>query len=162
MRVQIPIPVNYIFTADNIVENTQDHVLPSGVLTFKDLGVEPKKVTEGFPIEHLRYYRVGGYDFGGQPLTHCSQVIEGILSFFVMAWLIHRCSQLPSGLGSIQVRHAGYLEVSLLSIHRQVQERLAGVKRRSETSQCMCNGAGTTSTTSSTGGAGYGGAGSME
>ena len=119
MWVQIPIPVNYIFTADNIVENTQDHVLPSGLLTFKDLGVEPKKVTEGFPIEHLRYYRVGGYDFGGQPLTHCSQVIEGILSFFVMAWLIHRCSQLPSGLGSIQVRHAGYLEVSLLSIHRQ-------------------------------------------
>ncbi|CAK0735404.1 hypothetical protein CVIRNUC_000575 [Coccomyxa viridis] len=65
----IPIPVNYIFTADNIVENTQDHVLPSGVLTFKDLGVEPKKVTEGFPIEHLRYYRVGGYDFGTTSTT---------------------------------------------------------------------------------------------
>ena len=65
-HVQIPIPVNYLFTADNIVENTQDHVLPPGVLTFQDLGVEPKKVTEGFPIEHLRHYRVGGYDFGEQ------------------------------------------------------------------------------------------------
>lgn len=89
MRAQIPIPVNYIFTADNIVENTQDHVLPSGVLTFKDLGVEPKKVTEGFPIEHLRYYRVGGYDFGEQPLKYCSQVVEDLLSFSAIAWLSH-------------------------------------------------------------------------
>ncbi len=61
---QVPIPVNYLFTADNIIENTQDHILPPNVLTFKDLGIEPSKVTEGFPIEHLRHYRVGGYDFG--------------------------------------------------------------------------------------------------
>lgn len=71
-HVQIPIPVNYLFTADNIVENTQDHVLPPGVLTFQDLGVKPKKVTEGFPIEHLRHYRVGGYDFGEQHSSTCA------------------------------------------------------------------------------------------
>ena len=97
--MQIPIPVNYIFTADNIVENTQDHVLPPGVLTFKDLGVEPKKVTEGFPIEHLRYYRVGGYDFGEQPLKHCNQVVQNSLRFLAMASLC------MAALGSIQVRH---------------------------------------------------------
>ena len=56
--------MNYLFTTDNIIENSQDHVVPPDMLTFKDLGVEPKKVTEGFPIEHLRHYRVGGYDFG--------------------------------------------------------------------------------------------------
>ena len=40
------------------------------VLTFKDLGIEPSKVTEGFPIEHLRHYRVGGYDFGAKSRHH--------------------------------------------------------------------------------------------
>lgn len=62
--VQFPIPVNTLFTADYIEEMTQDHVLPSNVLTYADLEVVPKKVTEGFPIEHLRHYRVGGYDVG--------------------------------------------------------------------------------------------------
>ncbi|BDA40605.1 NADH dehydrogenase [ubiquinone] 1 alpha subcomplex subunit [Coccomyxa sp. Obi] len=60
----IPIPVNTLFTADYIEEMTQDHVLPPNVLTYADLEVVPKKVTEGFPIEHLRHYRVGGYDVG--------------------------------------------------------------------------------------------------
>ncbi|EIE26745.1 NAD(P)-binding protein [Coccomyxa subellipsoidea C-169] len=59
-----PIPVNTMFTADYIEEMTQDHVLPPNVLTYADLEVVPKKVTEGFPIEHLRHYRVGGYDVG--------------------------------------------------------------------------------------------------
>jgi NADH dehydrogenase (ubiquinone) 1 alpha subcomplex subunit 9 len=56
--------VNTIFTADYIEEMTQDHVLPENVLTYADLGLTPKKVTEGFPIEHIRHYRTGGYDFG--------------------------------------------------------------------------------------------------
>ena len=46
--------------------------MPPNVLTFKDLGVEAKKVTEGFPIEHLRHYRVGGYDFGERSPSDCS------------------------------------------------------------------------------------------
>lgn len=53
--MQIPVPVNTIFTADYIEEMTQDHVLPDNVLTYSDLGIVPKKVTEGFPIEHIRY-----------------------------------------------------------------------------------------------------------
>lgn len=36
----------------------------SGVLTFKELNIDPHKVTEGVAVEHVRFYRVGGYDFG--------------------------------------------------------------------------------------------------
>ena len=80
--VQVPIPVNYIFTADNIVENTQDHVLPPNVLGFRDLGVQAKKVTEGFPIEHLRHYRVGGYDFGERCLRLAVICVQSLPDFF--------------------------------------------------------------------------------
>lgn len=54
------------FTADGIEELALDLVLPAGtdVLTFADLEMKPHKVTEGIPIEYLRYYRSGGYDFG--------------------------------------------------------------------------------------------------
>ena len=38
--------------------------MPSGVLGFEHLDVEPHRVTEGIPIEYLRHYRSGGYDFG--------------------------------------------------------------------------------------------------
>ena len=66
--MQLPITVSFgtMFTADYIEEQRQDAVLPdSGVLTFADLDVPPpKKVSVGMPIEHLRYFRVGGYDFG--------------------------------------------------------------------------------------------------
>ena len=82
--VQVPIPVNYIFTSDNIVENTQDHVLPPNVLSFKDLGVEPKKVTEGFPIEHLRHYRVGGYDVGERCLCLAVAWVHPLPDFFFL------------------------------------------------------------------------------
>jgi NADH dehydrogenase (ubiquinone) 1 alpha subcomplex subunit 9 len=54
-------------TEDYIDEIAGAHyVLPQGpnVLTFADLDVSPHKVTEGIPIEYLRHYRVGGYDFG--------------------------------------------------------------------------------------------------
>ena len=65
--LQLPITVSYgtTFTADYIDEQQQDSVLPaSGVLTFADLGVKPKKISVGLPVEHLRHFRVGGYDFG--------------------------------------------------------------------------------------------------
>lgn len=41
-----------------------DYTLPPGVLGFEHLDVKPHKVTEGLPIEYLRFYRSGGYDFG--------------------------------------------------------------------------------------------------
>lgn len=31
-----------------------------GLLTFADLDVKPHRITEGLPIEYLRYYRSGG------------------------------------------------------------------------------------------------------
>lgn len=61
-----PIRPNPAFTADAIDELAADLILPAGdnVLTFADLGLKPHKVTEGIPIEYLRFYRSGGYDFG--------------------------------------------------------------------------------------------------
>lgn len=49
-----------------------DIVVPSsGVRTFQELNLEPHSVTQGHPVDYLRHYRVGGYDFGttagGQP-----------------------------------------------------------------------------------------------
>ena len=38
--------------------------MPAGVPGFAQLDVEPHRVTEGLPIEYLRFYRSGGYDFG--------------------------------------------------------------------------------------------------
>ena len=54
------------FTADSIDELGADFLLPAapGVLTFADLDMAPRRVTEGIPIEYLRHYRSGGYDFG--------------------------------------------------------------------------------------------------
>jgi NADH dehydrogenase (ubiquinone) 1 alpha subcomplex subunit 9 len=63
-----PLRPNPAFTADAIDELAVDKILPNqsseNVLTFKDLSIEPHKVTEGIPIEYLRFYRSGGYDFG--------------------------------------------------------------------------------------------------
>jgi NADH dehydrogenase (ubiquinone) 1 alpha subcomplex subunit 9 len=36
----------------------------AGALTYNDLGIVPMKVTEGMPIEAVRYQRVGGYSYG--------------------------------------------------------------------------------------------------
>jgi len=54
------------FTADGIDELKANMLLPSGpdVLTFADLDIAPHRVTEGVPIEYLRYYRTGGYELG--------------------------------------------------------------------------------------------------
>ena len=64
-----PLRPSAAFTADAIDELAADLVLPKtaaadGLLTFADLDVKPHKVTEGIPIEYLRFYRSGGYDFG--------------------------------------------------------------------------------------------------
>lgn len=58
------IPINTLFTADYIDEMQQDAVLPEGVQTYANLGITPRKVTMGIPIEHVRYYRAGGYELG--------------------------------------------------------------------------------------------------
>lgn len=64
--VQLPVPVNYMFTSDWVDELQVDATLPQqeGILTFKDLNVLPRRIDEGVAIEHIRYYRVGGYDLG--------------------------------------------------------------------------------------------------
>lgn len=64
--LQMPVPVNYMFTSDWVDELQVDATLPTGegIKTFADLNVIPRRIDEGVPIEHIRYYRVGGYDFG--------------------------------------------------------------------------------------------------
>ena len=66
MQLPFTVPFNTMFTSDYIDEMQQDVVLPSsGILSFADLGLpEPKRVSSGLPIDHLRHYRVGGYDLG--------------------------------------------------------------------------------------------------
>lgn len=64
--VQLPVPVNYMFTSDWVDELQVDATLPQqeGLLTYNDLNVLPRRIDEGVAIEHIRYYRVGGYDLG--------------------------------------------------------------------------------------------------
>ncbi|GAB4820521.1 hypothetical protein N2152v2_007567 [Parachlorella kessleri] len=65
MAKKSPFRSNYMFSQDYIDELTYDLVVPeSGVLTFKELDIAPASVTEGVPVDYLRFYRVGGYDFG--------------------------------------------------------------------------------------------------
>lgn len=51
-------------TADFIDELSKDNVMPKNVLGFSDLGIEPQSVVEGMVVEHIRFWRAGGYDFG--------------------------------------------------------------------------------------------------
>ncbi|GMH38510.1 hypothetical protein BSKO_06394 [Bryopsis sp. KO-2023] len=55
---------SHMLTADFINELSKDNVLPADVLTFADLGMEPRSVVQGLPVDHVRFWRAGGYDFG--------------------------------------------------------------------------------------------------
>lgn len=58
----IAIPSLTMYSEDAIREQVADIVLdPSdGLLTFSDLGMTPQRIDIGIPLEHVRYYRVGG------------------------------------------------------------------------------------------------------
>lgn len=63
--VQLPLHYfSYFLTADFINELSRDNVMPQNVLSFKDLGIEPQSVVRGMPVDHIRFWRAGGYDFG--------------------------------------------------------------------------------------------------
>lgn len=68
--MQAQIPYNTLFTADYLDEMQEDAVLPSGVLGYADLGITPRKISIGIPIEHIRHYRAGGYDLGTTSENH--------------------------------------------------------------------------------------------
>jgi hypothetical protein len=71
----VPFPAITSFTADYIDELALDNVLPPGVLGLEDLGVpNPRSIGSGIPLEHLRHYRVGGYDHG---VTHGTESTGG-------------------------------------------------------------------------------------
>lgn len=62
----IGIPALTMYTEDYIREARMDNVLQTSAAdgTFADLGISPQRIDVGLPIEHVRYYRVGGYDVG--------------------------------------------------------------------------------------------------
>lgn len=60
-----PIRLRFAGWSQDSVDETQlDLVQSPGTLSAEDLDVKVHKVTEGLPIEFLRYYRSGGYDLG--------------------------------------------------------------------------------------------------
>mmetsp|Transcript_8636 Transcript_8636/g.22276 ORF Transcript_8636/g.22276 Transcript_8636/m.22276 type:complete len:157 (+) Transcript_8636:210-680(+) len=63
-RVSFPVPTLSMFTSDFIDEMATDLVVADGARTIQNLGVSPKKINEGVPVEHVRFWRSGGYDFG--------------------------------------------------------------------------------------------------
>lgn len=74
----IAIPTHTMFTEDYIREAAEDNVLQTSTAdgTFADLGISPQRIDVGLPIEHVRHYRVGGYDVGAcsipsAPCLHC-------------------------------------------------------------------------------------------
>lgn len=65
LQLPITLPYSTMLTADYFDEQQADSLLPPDALTFADLDVPaPRKISAGLPIEHLRYFRVGGYDVG--------------------------------------------------------------------------------------------------
>jgi len=73
---QSPVRVRFAgLTQDAVDELQMDLILDdSNVLTAKDLDVVPHSVTEGVPIEYLRHFRAGGYDFGSTEAVQTSVV----------------------------------------------------------------------------------------
>ena len=66
-RIPFPIPIHPMFTADYIDELQTDVIRKDPTaLGFEDLGIAPKPINQGVPIDHVRYWRSGGYDFGTQ------------------------------------------------------------------------------------------------
>lgn len=55
---------SFIKSADYVEEMCADKVVPAGVAGYADLGIQPRSVTEGLPIEHVRHARSGGYGHG--------------------------------------------------------------------------------------------------
>lgn len=53
-----------MLTADFIDELAKDNVLSGEEFTFKDLEMNPRDTTRGISVDHIRYWRAGGYDHG--------------------------------------------------------------------------------------------------
>jgi hypothetical protein len=53
-----------IFTTSSIAEAEIDRVVSPGAKTFKDLHHEPIPTLSGVAIDHVRYWRKGGYRAG--------------------------------------------------------------------------------------------------
>lgn len=56
--------MHYMLTADFIDELAEDNILSPQDLTFKDLGMNPRATSQGVCVDHIRYWRAGGYYHG--------------------------------------------------------------------------------------------------
>lgn len=64
-RLLPPMPALTFFrSADWAEEYGNDKVVPANALNYGDLGLSPRSVTEGLPVEHVRHMRTGGYGHG--------------------------------------------------------------------------------------------------
>jgi NADH dehydrogenase (ubiquinone) 1 alpha subcomplex subunit 9 len=74
LRRGIAIPSHTMFTEDYLKEAMVDNILSEAGddLTFADLGISPQRIDIGLPIEHVRHFRVGGYDVGTTSGTEAS------------------------------------------------------------------------------------------
>lgn len=62
--IPFPVPTHTMLTSDYIDEMESDLVVDGSSLGFEELGIEPQRIDQGVPIEHVRFWRSGGYDFG--------------------------------------------------------------------------------------------------
>lgn len=61
-----PVRLHFAGLTEDLIDEMQEDLIldDSDVLTAEDLDVIPHSVIEGLPIEYLRHYRAGGYNFG--------------------------------------------------------------------------------------------------
>lgn len=62
-KVPFPLPTPVIFNQDYVDSLTVDNVVSQNALTFRDLGIIPRKL-KGYPIDYLLQYRSGGPSYG--------------------------------------------------------------------------------------------------
>ena len=60
--------INPWFTRDGVKESGVDLVRSEGSLGLESFGITPSDVSVGRPMEHVRFYRRGGYHFGATEL----------------------------------------------------------------------------------------------
>ncbi len=73
---------NYMFTGDFVDEISRDKLAPAGSLGYSDLDIVPLKVTEGLPIEAIRYQRTGDPSWSSSScgcLDHVPTVMTGFV-----------------------------------------------------------------------------------
>ena len=62
--IPFPVPTHTMHTSEYIDEMESDLVVDVSSYGLEDLGIEPQRIDQGVPIDHVRFWRSGAYDFG--------------------------------------------------------------------------------------------------